>query len=172
MPDPRLTTFSSTPSRRTRPFLHYNARVCSRNSVHCAAPRQTFRFWRTEGKRGVEKDKKRKSGRVSCFFGRARGAWTTCYHDDAQDRNQGRKKKKKKKMMKKKKKHKRLRTTGSKRRIDCIRSRSAIIAHRDWLDLETTVSEGRGHLRTCFESGTLAENRCHRTAGVSDLGRI
>lgn len=93
------------------------------------------------------------------------------YHDDAQHRNQGRRKKKKKKKTKKKK-HKRLRTTGSKRRIDCIRSRSAIIAHRDWLDLETVVSEGRGHLRTCFESGTLAENRCHRMAGVSGSGRI
>lgn len=40
---------------------------------------------------------------------------------------------------------------------------SAIIAHRDWSDLEKAVSEGLGHLRTCFESGTLAENRCHRT---------
>lgn len=48
---------------------------------------------------------------------------------------------------------------------------SAIIAHRDWSDLEKAVSEGLGHLRTCFESGTLAENRCHRTwlAGCSCL---
>lgn len=155
--------------RPSRPFSSpINARRFFHVLYHCNVPYLSRPFcfsWRNRGgnfstrRRYIETERQRKR----------RNLWRSAVDASTRRRNHVLEKRQRSKGEEVRTGRRRERTEATPEDEDEMQNRlhkvpgSAIIAHRDWLDLEKAVSEGLGHLRTCFESGTLAENRCHRT---------